>query len=161
MKKALLCLLVLGFILGLGRMALAANTATQTVTIAVSAINEISVSSGTVSLTVNSATAGSQPTNATDGSTSYAITTNESNKKITGQINSAMPANTTLAINLVAPTGGSSAGTVTLSTSPSDLVTGISTLAESGKTITYTLSATIAAGIVASTSRTVTLTLTN
>ena len=50
---------------------------------------------------------------------------------------------------------------MTLSTTVEDLVTGISAVAESGLTITYTLSATIAAGVVAQAQKTVTLTLTD
>ena len=63
--------------------------------------------------------------------------------------------------DLAAPTGGTSAGDVQLKTTAADLVTGISTLAESNHTITYKFYAGIAAGIVASTTRTVTLTLTD
>ncbi len=139
----------------------AGNTATQTVTFEVQAINEISVSGNPGNLVISTATAGSDPDDATDNSTSYSITTNESSKKITGSIDAAMPANTTLKVNLTAPTGASSAGSVTLSTTAADLVTGIATLAESGLTITYTFSATVSAGVVASDSRTVTLTLTD
>lgn len=141
--------------------ALAANTDNQTVTLQVTAINEIAVSGDPAALIVSTATAGSAPTDATDNSTDYDVTTNESNKKITGVLDAAAPANTNLYVALAAPTGASSAGTVELTTSAADLVTGISTLAESNHTITYTFSASIAAGIVASTTRTVTLTLTD
>jgi len=139
--------------------AYAADNVNQTVTYQVSAINEISVSGNPGALIVNAATAGSEPTAVTDNSTSYAITTNQSSRKITGAINSVMPDNTTLKVTLVAPTGGTSAGQVTLSTTAADLVTGISTLAESGKTVTYEFSATASAGVVSSASKTVTLTV--
>ena len=141
--------------------AFAGNTATQTVTFEVQAIDEISASGDPGALTISTATAGSQPTDATDNSTTYAVTTNGANKKITGEIDSNMPANTTLQVNLAAPTGGSSAGDVSLSTTAADVVTGVTGVAESGLGITYTLSATIAAGVVASDTRTVTLTLTD
>ncbi len=140
--------------------AFAGNTAQQTVTFEVQAIDEISVSGNPAALIVSTATAGSEPDAVTDNATTYSVTTNGTNKKITGVLDSAMPANTTLQVNLTAPTGGSSAGSVTLSASAADLVTGITQRAESGLTITYTLSATVSAGIVASDSRTVTLTLT-
>lgn len=146
---------------GLTVLTMAANTAQQTVTYEVTAINEISVSADPGNLVVNTATAGSQPTADTDATTTWAVTTNESTKKMTGSINTDMPANTTLEVNLTAPTGGSSQGDVTLSTTDGDLVTAISTVAESGLTITYTLSATIAAGVVAQAQKTVTLTLTD
>lgn len=141
--------------------AMASNVATQTVTFEIQAINEISVSGDPGNLVINSATAGSQPNSDSDNSTTYSITTNESDKKITGKIDSAMPANTTLQINLVAPTGGSSQGNVTLTTTDADLVTNISQVAQSGLTITYTFSATVSAGTLSSDSRTVTLTLTD
>jgi hypothetical protein len=149
------CLLVLAC-----GLTFAANAAQQTVTFEVQAIDEMSVSGNPGALTVSTATAGSEPDDATDNSTTYAVTTNGTNKKITGAINSAMPVNTTLQVNLTAPTVGSSAGAVTLTTSAADLVTGITQEAESGLTVTYTLSATVSAGVVASDTRTVTLTLT-
>lgn len=139
--------------------AFAGTTATQTVTYEVQAINEISVSADPGALIVNAATAGSAPTAVTDATTTWAVTTNESAKKITAAINTAMPSGLTLTVNLAAPTGGSSAGAVTLGTTAADVVTGISTLNESGLGITYQLSATAAAGVVASDSKTVTFTI--
>lgn len=136
-----------------------AQTATQTATYSVSAINQLSVSGNPGALTVSAATAGSAPTDATDATTTYAITTNESTRKITAAINTSMPAGVLLKVALAAPTGGTSAGTVTLGTIAADVVTGISLLNESGKSITYTLSATSAAGVVESASKTVTLTI--
>ena len=139
---------------------LAGPTATQTVTYQVSAINELSVSGNPGAMTVSTATAGSAPTAASDSSTSYAITTNESNRKITGILNTVMPTGVSLSVNLVAPTGGTSLNAIVLTATAQDLVTGISALNESGKTITYNLSATSAAGVVASATKTVTLTVT-
>jgi len=161
MKKILLILAVFGLILGFSGLAIAANSDTQTVTFSVAAINEISIT-GAPTLVVDSATAGSEPNDDTDATTTYAITTNETVKKITGVIEENMPANVTLKIALVAPSGGSSEGIKTLSTAPVDLVTSIETVADgAGNTITYTLSATVAAGVVTSDTRIVTLTLTN
>jgi hypothetical protein len=162
-RRKLFYLAVLGFVLIFRGTGVASNTATQTVTVQVSAINEISVSGNPGNLTVSTAMAGSQPSQVTDATTTYAVTTNQTSAKITGQITAggAMPGNTTLYINLTAPTGGTSAGDVSLSNgSASDLVTVITKLAESGKTITYKFSATAAAGVVTSTQRTITLTLT-
>ncbi|MHB0937190.1 MAG: hypothetical protein ACYDCO_03120 [Armatimonadota bacterium] len=157
--KKLMLLVYAGLMLFAAVSAYAANSATQTVTYEVSAINEISVSGNPGALTVSTATAGSQPNSVSDSSTTYAITTNGTSMKITGAINTNMPANTTLSVNLTAPTGGTSAGATSLSTVAADLVTGITTLAESGKTIAYTLSATVTAGVVGSASKTVTLTI--
>jgi hypothetical protein len=139
--------------------AFAADNVAQTVTYQVSAINEISVSGNPGALIVITAVPGSQPTAVTDATTTYAITTNIANKKITGALNTAMPANTSLKVTLVAPTGGTSAGQITLTASAQDLVTGISTLAESGLGISYNFSATLAAGVVASAQKTLTLTV--
>lgn len=135
----------------------AAQQATQSVGYEVTAINEISVA-GAPSLVISSATAGSAPTSATASGT-YAITTNETNRKITAAIDAEMPTGTTLTVTLDAPTGGASAGAVALTTVAADVVTGISTVEESGLSITYDLSATVDAGVVAAGSRTVTYTI--
>ncbi len=147
-------------IFSIAQHAAAADTATQTVTFSVSAINELTVSGNPGSLTITTATAGSAPTAVTDSTTSYAITTNETNRKITGSINSNMPGGLTLSVTLAAPAGsGTSAGKQALSTTAVDLVTGISTLNESARTITYELGATTGFGVVPSASKTVTLTI--
>jgi hypothetical protein len=138
----------------------AGPTATQTVTYAVTAINEISVSGNPGALTVSTATAGSAPNAVTDASTTYSITTNEPTRKITGAINTDMPSGLTLSVTLAAPTGATSAGKKALTSVATDLVTAISTLNESAKTITYELAATSAAGVVPSATKTVTLTIT-
>lgn len=138
---------------------LEAQTATQNVTIQVNAISRISVTGGAQSLTITTATAGSQPTDAT-ASVNWAITTNQTNQKVTASLDAAMPANVSLSASMAAPAGATSAGAVSLGTTAADLVTGISTLAQAGLGLTYTLSATAAAGVVASTSRTVTYTIT-
>jgi len=161
MRKLMVSMTVLGLALVLCNLAIAANTAQQTVTFEVSAINEISASGNPGNLVVNTATAGSEPTDDVDNTTTWAVTTNGSNKKMTGAIGTDMPTNTTLEVNLTAPTGGSSSGDVPLTSTAADLVTGVSVIAQSGLSITYTLSATIAAGVVAQAQRTVTLTLTD
>lgn len=136
----------------------AAQTATQAVTFQVDAINQISFA-GSPSLTINTATAGSNPTNAT-AAASWAVTTNQTGAKITASIGSAMPAGLTLSVNLTAPAGGSSAGATSLSTTDVDVVTSITKLAQAAIAVNYSLAATPAAGVVSSTSRTVTYTIT-
>ncbi len=139
--KNLLSILVLAFLCcGLATTAIA-QSATQDVTIVIADINEISVS-GNLTLTINSATAGSNPDDATDNTTSYSITTNGTLKKITGQLDVVYAAGISLKVNLSAPTGGTSQGQKTLTTIAQDLVTGISGLAESAIQIAYTASAT-------------------
>ena len=103
----LICLVLLTWSL-----ASAANWAQQTVTFEVQAIDEMSVSGNPAALIVSTATAGSEPDAVTNNSTTYALTTNGTNKKITGALNSDMPANTILAVSLTAPSGGASAGSV-------------------------------------------------
>jgi hypothetical protein len=147
----------LGF--GLSFSVLAADSAGQGVGVQVDPINEISVSGSPGNLVINTATAGQQPVDASDNSTTYDITTNETNKKITAELDVAMPANTSLTVTLGAPTGASSSQ-VTLTETAQDAVTGISTLAETGLGIGYVMSADVTAGTFALDSKTVTFTIT-
>ncbi len=158
--KKLLAVLVAGLFILASGVAMAGNTAQQTVNFQINGINEISVSGNPGTLTIDSATAGQDPDPAIDNSTTYSVTTNEENKKIVGKIDTAMPQYTSLKVQLAAPTGGSSAGEVALSESDQDLVTGISKLSESGKQISYKFEAQAEAGTLSG-SRTVTFTLTD
>ena len=135
-----------------------AQTATQTLTFQVDAINQIAFV-GSPSLVVSTASAGSEPGTANAAAT-WAVTTNQSNAKITASINAALPADVTLTVDLAAPSGATSAGARPLGTTAVDLVTGLTRVAQGGLGVTYTLSATAAAGVVASTTRTVTYTIT-
>jgi hypothetical protein len=138
--------------------AAAQTTAPQTVRFRIDAINQIAFT-GSPSLAISTATPGSNPTNDTDVAT-WAVTTNQSGAKITASINSNMPAGVTLSVNLAAPSGATSAGSRSLSTTAVDLVTGITMVAQGAMAVTYTLAATTAAGVLASTTRTVTYTIT-
>jgi hypothetical protein len=138
--------------------AASAQTATQIVTFQVTAINQISFA-GSPSLTISTATAGNNPTSATNATATWAVTTNQSNAKITASLNSDMPTGLTLWVMLGAPVGSTSIGN-SLSTTAVDLVTGITQRAQGGLVVTYSLDATPAAGVVASTTRTVTYTIT-
>ncbi|MFA4947012.1 MAG: hypothetical protein WC674_00695 [Candidatus Krumholzibacteriia bacterium] len=157
--KKLVALTSAMLLLGVCGTAFAASSTTQTVTYQVSAINEISVSGNPGALIVSAATAGSQPTAVTDATTTYAITTNGSLKRITGVLNTAMPANTSLKVTVTAPSTGTGAGQVTLTATAANLVTAIGAVAQSGIAISYEFSATAAAGVVASAQKTVTLTV--
>ena len=139
-------------------MSAGAQTATQTVTFQVDAINQIAFS-GSPSLVISTATAGSDPSNATAAGT-WAVTTNQTGAKITASIGSNMPSGLTLSVNVSAPSVGASTGSQNLSTTAVDVVTGITKLAESGLNVGYSLTATAAAGVVSSTTRTVTYTIT-
>ena len=136
-----------------------AQTATQTVTFEVDAINQIAVT-GTPSLLINTAVAGNAPTSATSSGNTWSVTTNQSGAKITASIASAMPAGLTLSANLGAPSGATSAGLKALGTTAVDMVTGITKLNASAMSLTYQLDATALAGVVASGTRVVTYTIT-
>jgi hypothetical protein len=150
--------LVIAAVLGLVAASTASAQATQTMTFQVDAINQISVSGTPGALAITTATAGSAPTAVTDATTTWAVTTNQTNSKVTAAIDLAMPTGVTLSLDMQNPTAATSA-TVILGTVAADAVTGITMLNEAGKTVTYTLNATSAAGVVASTSRTVSLTI--
>jgi opacity protein-like surface antigen len=148
---ALLCLAVAA--------SASAQTATQTVTFAVNAIDQISFT-GAPSLTITTAPTGSAPSSVTDATSSWAVTTNQTGAKVSASIPTAMPANVTLSVHLAAPAGATSpAGQALLTTTPVDLVTGITPTATSGLAVTYQLTATAAAGVVISQTRVVTYTL--
>jgi hypothetical protein len=157
--RKLTALLAIGMVIGASGIAMAGATATQTVTYEVQAINELSTSGNPAALIVNAAVAGSAPTLVSNALSTYAITTNEPTRKITGAINSTMPTGVTLSVALQAPGAGTSVGDVALTATAAELVDGFGTLNESGKTITYKLSATSAAGVVASATKTVTFTI--
>lgn len=122
-------------------------------------VDLLSVSGSPPLMTINAATAGSQPDSVMDSSTTYSGLAVLSSK-ITGNLNAAMPTGVTLQVQLQAPSGTSSAGLVTMGTTASNLVTGLVVLAAfNNLTITYRLSATVSAAIHSNVSRTLTLTL--
>ncbi|MBN2414295.1 hypothetical protein JXO52_00550 [bacterium] len=137
----------------------------HTVTVAVSAVNEIDVSDAEVVLTINSATAGSDLDAATDATSTLDWTTNQASRKITVAINSAYSTGLTVTVTAGTPSGtGTAVGTVsgsavTLSTTAADLVTAISN-AYAQCSLTYEASASVTAGVISSESRTVTYTIT-
>ena len=139
--------------------AASAQTATQTVTFQVTAINQIAVT-GTPSLVINTATAGTAPTAVTASANSWSVTTNQTGAMITASIPTAMPTGVTLSANLTAPAGATSTGLTTLGTTAVNVVTGITKLNAAGLGLSYQLSATAAAGVVSSSTRVVTYTIT-
>jgi hypothetical protein len=158
MKKTLLSLGALVALFAVSSNA-SAQTATQTVTFQVSAINQVAVT-GTPSLTINAAVAGSAPTSVTASGNTWSVTTNQSGASITASIPTAMPSGLTLSANLVAPSGATSTGLTALGTTAVNVVTGITKLNASGLGLTYQLDATAAAGVVGSATRVVTYTIT-
>jgi len=162
MKRAV-SLTMLALLAGLTLIVVGATTCEQTVSCEVAAIQIISVSGNPAALVINSATAGCEPDNATDATTTYSITVNRPSK-ITAKIDTAMSTNITLTINL-ASAEGISAGNVDISnatTTPLDVVTSIfAGNKDTAQTITYTLSALANAGVVSQRNKTVTLTITD
>ena len=108
-------------------------------------------------LAVRTAMAGRQPDDAVAGGSTYSVVVSAANQKITGQLDTPMPAGTTLRVTLGATSGAVSSGTIALDTSPRDLVTGLQIGSFTNLTITYRLDATTTAGRVSLSSRTVTL----
>jgi hypothetical protein len=119
----------------------------------------LSVSGSPSTMKVSAAIAGAGLTPVSDASTKYTIIElGGGHHEITAQINSPMPAGVTLTVDLAAPSGATSAGPVVLGVAAHAAVTNISTTISSNA-ITYKLSATPAAGVVAAQSRTVTFTI--
>jgi len=144
-----------------GAIQLAASTMTlsQSITVSVQQINELSIS-GDVNLVVTTSTPGSGLLPAVDGaSATYSLTTNDQGKKIVGSLDASFSPGISLFLLLEGPLGSTSSQQL-LSASPIDLVTAIGYSAESDLTLTYTANATVdAAPNGAGEFRTVTLTL--
>ncbi len=134
------------------------NVASQQVSINVAEIAVIAVS-GNVSMTINTASAGQAPDPTTSSST-YNVTTNGTNKKITAELDHAMPAGLTLSATMAAPSGASSAGKQALTGTAVNLVTGITKVRGNALSLSYEAVATVAAQP-DNYSRTVTYTITN
>lgn len=159
--SAKIILLVVLVVLGIAGYTLAADNDSHTVTVTVSAINELAITGGNVTLTINSATAGSQPDDAVDNTTAdLDWTTNQSSKKITIVSNLSLAAqNFTLLAVAQNVTGGTAASQVTVDDSADDFVTGVATTL-GGCDIQYTGQATVSDGT-GSDVHTITFTLTD
>jgi hypothetical protein len=121
-----------------------------------------SVAGSPGTLIINTAIAGQLPSSEMDATTTYTVKAQNKKKtvKIMARLNTAMPPGVSLTIEMEAPTGGISAGPVTLDATDRELVGSIDNTNAQTRSITYTLSATPAAGVVTPQSRTVTFTLT-
>ena len=110
-------------------------------------------------MTVTTAVAGLQPAPAAASVNYSTLVFFVGQRKVVGQINSNMPANTTLSVRLTAPSGGTSLGYQTLSTTPKDLVIAATPIFFNNITIAFNFTTTAAAGVIPTSSRTVTYTL--
>jgi len=162
------------FALGLAGLTFAQSFANQTVTMQISAIGAIGVSGNPAALTVSApGIPGNLPDNPTDNTT-YARYTSTVATGVTRRITAnwgvaeAAPAGCSLLLTATPsgqPTEGSTAGQITMSGVATDIVTGIGscatgTGATSGAQLTYVLSVTSMAALVAGDDHTVTITLT-
>ncbi len=165
--KMLKTFAVIGILfLGMANVAMA-QADNHLVNVEVQAINEIAIL-GDVTLQITTATAGSDPTDATS-STSYAITTNDAGG--TTRITAGTSVDPTtlgtgsggvdLQVNATAPTGGAGAGNLSLNTIAVNVVTSIDPVSEGTLSLDYTLSATAETGQLSSTAITVTYTIVN
>jgi len=142
------------------------DVATQSLNLAVNAVYKIATSGNPSALTITTGTAGTDAlTSVSDATSTYSITQNYGNTvKITANLDAALSSGYTLQIGL-ASSKGTSAGAVDISNATSgsavDVVTSIAQGADANKAITYTFSALASAGMLSSTTKTVTLTLTN
>lgn len=90
----------------------------------------------------------------------YSIYTNEENVKISAYLDSNMPKGTSLAVYLGPPQGARTMGAQMLSTIPVDLVVEISQVEGTGLPMKYCLKGSAKGGVIPSTTRTITYTLT-
>jgi hypothetical protein len=135
----------------------AGPSASHTVTVQVNAISELTLAGGDVTLTTGPPVAGREPDAVANTDCALAWTSNQADMRITVATGLAAP---TFVLKVVAQnvTGGTAAPEVTLSSTPADLVTGVSRT-PGGCTLRYTAWATTAQGI-GSDVHTVTYTLT-
>lgn len=137
--------LVVMAVVALAGAAWAADNDSHTVTVQVNAVNELAISGGNLTLTINSATAGSELDDATDSTTcDLAWTTNQATRKITVATDLGSP-DFTLKVVAQNVSGGTAASEVTLSTTAADFVTAVSQTTGSCD-LAYTASATAAQG---------------
>lgn len=112
-------------------------------------------------LRVSAAIAGSEPLAVSNATTTYTVSTGNPNRlhKVTAQLSAPMPPGVTLTASLAAPPNATSLGPVALDATPRDVVNNIERRTNSTQSITYQLNATVAAGVIPNSSRTVTLTI--
>ena len=145
MRSLALIISAAALCLGLPMVAMGASSDNHSVTVQVLAINEVAISGGNITLTINSATAGSNPDDVVDNSTcDLAWTTNQLSKKVTVATSNGAP-NFTLKVVAQNVVGGVAAAEVTLSTIAADFVTGVA-MTVGNCDLQYTASATAAQG---------------
>jgi hypothetical protein len=117
----------------------------------------LTVSGSPAAMTITSAIAGSDPTSISNSSTTYSAFTFIPTH-IMAALGANMPTGVTLTMSLAVGAGATSSGPVALDVTSRNVVTNI-TASQINKTITYNLSALASAGVIASQTRIVTLTI--
>ena len=137
------------------------ENAAVNVNVAMGPISTLSVDNPSMTLEINTAIAGEQPSPATS-SFMYNITNNEAGKKLVGQLDAAAPSGLTIkGYSFVPPgSGGTQCGWVTLSDVPRDMVTNLGPVCAKNVPLMIELSGSVAAGV-QSGSTTFTMTLTS
>ena len=126
----------------------------------------ISVSGSPAAFRVSTAVAGSEPGALTDNTTTYTVNTpaagGSTKYQVTAQLNANMPVGTTLTATAAAAagSGSTSSGAIPLDITARQLVYSIKKNYSGTAGLTYQFAATVSAGVISSTTRTVTLTIT-
>ncbi|CAN5563621.1 hypothetical protein BH09GEM1_BH09GEM1_44520 [soil metagenome] len=117
--------------------ALAAQTATQVVTFSVVSSSRVAIGNLAAPLRTVTTLSDRTRTSAVVAGSTYAVSTNERNQKITASLDVGVPHAIALAVALGAPRGAASKGLTLLGTTATDVVTGISGADGSDLPMTY------------------------
>ncbi|MGA1794770.1 MAG: hypothetical protein ACMUIL_02825 [bacterium] len=163
LKKIAIFVVAVIIVFTLAEVSYTADNDSHQVTVTVAAINELAITGGNITLTIDTAVAGSNPTDDTDSTCSLDWTTNQTARKITVETSVAVPPQLfSLTVDAAVTLGGGiepgPAITLTHGAGASDFITGVATEL-GGATLTYSASATAAQGT-GSDVHTVTFTLT-
>jgi hypothetical protein len=123
----------------------------------------VAISGNPSAFVVNSAVAGSEPLGLTNSSTTYTVNTppNPNTKyQVTAQLNANMPVGTTLTATFAPTQGAVSTGAIVLDVTPRQMVNSVRKNYSGTAAITYQFDATVSAGVIPTTTRIVTLTIT-
>jgi len=123
----------------------------------------VAISGNPSAFVVNSAVAGSEPLALSNSSTTYTVNTPPSpNTKyqVTAQLNANMPVGTTLTATFAPTQGATSTGAIILDVTPRQMVNNVRKNYSGTAAITYQFGATVSAGVIPTTTRIVTLTIT-
>lgn len=121
-------------------------------------VSSLTLSGDPQAMVISTAVAGFGPDPAGDEGTTYSLTATEPSR-IEVQLDAPLPPGVTLQLQLEPPPGAIGAGAIELNTAPQVLINSIPAGTYTGLGIRYQLTATVGAGVVPLSSRTVTFTL--